>query len=84
MIDFRMAKFTLGFAGISSLRFCRGRLVQPILDLVETGNGAGLVFVAARSASGGDATDRVVPDLDGCAALSCAEGNAPRLGFKVL
>jgi hypothetical protein len=48
-------------------------LVQPVLDLVETGGGARFVFVTARSAGRGNATDRVVSDFDGHAALSRAE-----------
>jgi hypothetical protein len=43
-----------------------GKLIQPVLDLVEAGNGAGFVLVTARCAADGDAADRVLPGTPPC------------------
>src|SRR5258708_39746044 len=48
-------------------------LVQPVLDLVDAGEGAGFVLVAAGRAADRDAADRVLPDLDRHAALAGGE-----------
>src|SRR5689334_20352713 len=50
-----------------------GCLVQPVLDLVEAGDRAGFILVAAGRAGRRDAADRIVADLDRHAARPGAE-----------
>src|ERR1700676_2401016 len=49
------------------------KLIQPVLDFVEAGDGAGFVFVPTWGATDGNATDRVFADLDRHATLPSGE-----------